>query len=80
MEDLENWLLEDWLREHPMPKPQAVMEAAGRRLAAQRGETYDPEKHRPGWEQMTAAYDEFDRALADWRKRYIEFRLQKRKA
>jgi hypothetical protein len=78
MDDLKNWLLEDWLRENPMPNPQALAEALRRRLAADHGDSYDPVKHRSGWEQITAMHDEFDRALADWRRRYIKFRLQHR--
>jgi hypothetical protein len=70
--------LQDWLRTNPMPDLQALMENVGRRLAAVRGEPYDPVKHHPGWEQITAVHDEFDRALADWRRRYIEFRLRHR--
>jgi hypothetical protein len=78
MDGLADWLLDDWLRENPMPELAALIETAGRRLAADRGEPYDPLKHRPGWEQITAVHDEFDRALAEWRRRYIEFRLRHR--
>jgi hypothetical protein len=70
--------LQDWLRTNPMPDLQALVENAGRRLATDRGEPYDSVKHHPGWEQITAVHDEFDRALADWRRRYIEFRLRHR--
>ena len=52
--------LQDWLRTNPMPDLGAFVEEAGRRLAADRGEPYDPVKHRPGWHQITAVHDEFD--------------------
>jgi hypothetical protein len=67
-----------WLSENPMPDLKALIEAPGRRLAAARDEPYDPVKHRPGWEEITAVHDEFDRALADWRRRYFEWQWQRR--
>jgi hypothetical protein len=63
----------DWLRENPMPDLQGMIENVSRRLAADRGEPYDPVKHHPGWEQITAVHDEFDRAVADWRRRYLDW-------
>ena len=67
-----------WLRESPMPDPKMLIEVPVRRLAAARDEPHDHAKHRPDWEEITVVHDEFDRALADWRRRYFEWKLQRR--
>jgi hypothetical protein len=50
------------------PDLQQLVEAAGRRLAAQLGEDYDPAKH-PGWPEITVReWAAFDREVEQWRE------------
>jgi hypothetical protein len=50
------------------PDLQQLVEKAGRRLAAQLGESYDPMRH-AGWPEITAReWAAFDREVEVWRE------------
>src|SRR5262249_10917947 len=64
-------LLEQWLEENPPPDLQELVERAGRRHPVSLGEAYTGD----GYQHLTAEeWAEYDRAMADWQRRYRERR------